>query len=254
MISRYRVWLNNQGLDDIDDTILITDIKEKEPKMRYQAQEKGGTDGMRLLRARRLSQSVAVRFAVREYDTARRRDVCSRIRAWARDGYLTTSDRPDQRLWVVCEKLPTVTSALKWTDETEMTFTAYELPYWEDITPQKAAYTGRNGTAALMARGDAKSVLDAVITAGGAVNNLTIAVKGRSFAFAGLGLSKGGKLTISHDASGLLSIRAGNASALAKRTAESADELVILPQKANTITFTADADCTAVFTSRGRYT
>lgn len=113
--------------------------------------------------------------------------------------------------------------------------------------------TGSSGKADLIAMGDMESLLDAYVTAHGAVNTVTIAVNGRKFAFAGLGMAAGQELTVSHNQDGLLFICKDGVSILGKRTADSADELILLPQKSNEITFTADAPCTAVFTSRGRY-
>lgn len=252
MKTRYSVWMNNQGLQDLDERIYITDIKENDPKQRMITAEKPIGGGTRLLRVMRESLSVVVRFAVREYDTARRRDILTRIRAWAREGYLSTSDRPGQRLYVVCEKIPTADSALKWTGEMEMTLTAYAVPWWEDETPTRATYTGTNGTAALMCRGDEGGLLDAEITTAGTVTSMSIKVNGRSFVFSGLSLAGGSRVTISHDKDGVLSIKAGSVSLLPKRTAASADEL-LLASGGNTITFTANASCTAVFSARGRY-
>ncbi|MGN1369942.1 MAG: hypothetical protein ACI4WX_13815 [Aristaeellaceae bacterium] len=252
MRTRYSVWMDNKGLQDIDPSIYILDIQEQTPKLDAQTASKGMGDGMRLLRIQRESMSVGVKFAIRERDTERRRDICRRVMAWARDGYLSTSDRPGQRLRVACTRFPTAESALKWTSTLELLFTAYDMPWWEAETPSRATYTGANGNAVLNINGDAESLLEATVTAAGTVNSMTIKTNGKKFAFTGLGLATGDKMTISHDTRGILSIMKGSTSLMGKRTAASADDLTVQPG-ANTIHFTADASCTAVFTTRGRF-
>lgn len=253
MISRYRVWMNGQALDEMDGSICITDIREKTPKMQAETCDRADGMGTRLLRMARQSLSVTVRFSVREYDTAKRREVLNQVRAWAKEGYLQTSDRPGLRLYVVCEKLPNADSALRWTDDVEMTLTAYDCPWWEEESPVQATYSGSAGSATLANAGTADSVLDADITCYGVVDSMRISTGGRAFALQGLGMLHGDKVLIGHDERGILSIRNGSGESLmAKRTAESADELVLSPGD-NEITFTADASCTAVFSTRGRY-
>lgn len=253
MRTRYRVWMNGQALDEIADSICITDIREKTPKMQAETCDRIGGMGTRLLRMARQSLSVAVRFAVREYDTARRREVLNKIRAWAKEGYLQTSDRPWLRLYVTCEKLPNADSALRWTDDVEMTLTAYDCPWWEEDSPVQATYSGSAGSVVIANGGTAESVLDAAITCYGVVDSMRISTGGRAFALSGLGMLHGDKVLIGHDQRGILSIRNGNGDSLmSHRTPESADDLVLSPGD-NEILFTADASCTAVFSTRGRY-
>lgn len=261
MITRYSVWINNKGLRDIDESIYITDIREKEPKQNVQTAARAWGDGLRLLRLQRESLSVVVRFAIRERDPARRRDICARIRAWAQEGWLTTSDRPGQRLYVVCEKLPTVDSALRWTRDIELTFTAYDVPYWESTTQAKATVTANvkndegqyNGLTSIRVTGDVPCPLDAVITANGATDYIRVYLADDHFiTFNGLGMKKGDVLTISHDHRGILSMKLGSTSVMNKRTAKSYDDLMIPPNKSFAIRLRADAVCTATFTARGR--
>ncbi len=261
MITRYSVWMNNKGLQDIDESIYIKDIREKEPKQQAITAARAWGDGLRLLRLQRKSLSVDVRFEIRERDPARRRDICSRIRSWAREGYLTTSDRPGQRLYVVCDRLPTVDSALRWTRDIEMTFTAYDVPYWEAITPAKCTVTAQTpfgdgqvrDTVTMRMVGDVASPLDATITAAGKINFLRVALgDGQTITLEDLGMKSGDVLTISHDSRGILALKKNGESVLNKRTAKSYDELMISPNESVTIALRADAVCTGVFSVRGR--
>ena len=262
MITRYSVWIDNKGLQDIDPSICITDIKEMAPKQQPLTAAQAWGNGLRLLKMQRQSLSVVVRFAIRERDTVRRRDICTRVRAWAQEGYLTTSDRPGQRLYVVCEKIPTVESAQKWANEMEMTFTAYDVPWWEAITPNKCAVKAETpfgdgqhrDTVSMRMTGDVESPLEAVITAAGKTNYLRVTLDdGQTIIFEDLGMKGGDTLTISHDNKGILALKLNGASVMNKRTAKSYDELMIPPNKSVTIALRADAVCTASFSVRGRY-
>ena len=252
MRTRYSVWMDGRGLDSIDPAITILDIQQQAPKLDAKTAAMGMGDGTRFLRVNRRSLSISVRFAIRELDTVRRADICRRVAAWAKEGYLSTSDRPGQRLHVVCSRVPVVESALKWTQTLQMLFTAYDVPWWEAETPSRASITGASGTVLLYSPGDTESPLDADVTVHGAVSSMHIATGGKEFAFAGLAMQAGDRMTISHDARGILSIRHGSDSVLHKRTADSADELMLSPGS-NAITISADASCTAAFSTRGRF-
>lgn len=251
--TRYMCAINGQGLQDLDPTIFITDIQESSPKLRANTVSNAFYDGLRLMRMHRQSLAVSVSFCVREYDTARRKSVAEKACEWAKDGWLTINDRPGQRLYVVCDKLPVIPSALKWTDTLTIGFTAYALPYWQEAIPATATYTGTNGNANLSPAGNRDCYLEAEITAtGGTVNTLTIAVNGKSYAFSGLGLAKGKSLSIGYDDENHLQfMRIGDVSAFSTRTAASADDLMLRPKKVNAITVTANTAVMAVFKARG---
>lgn len=253
MNTRYTCSIDGQGLQDIDPTIFITDIQESSPKIRTQTANNALYDGLRLTRVQRQSLSVSVTFCVREYDTARRKAVAEKACEWAKDGWLTINDRPGQRLRVVCDKLPVITSALKWTDELTIGFAAYAFPFWEEAFPAKASFSGASGGVNLAPAGNIDCFLEAEITAtGGTVNTLTVEVNGEFFTFNALGLGNGKSLSIGYDDEHHLQyMRIGSMSVLSKRTAESADDLKLHPRRPNTITVTANAAVKAVFKARG---
>ena len=251
--TRYMCAIDGQGLQDIDPTIFITDIQETAPKIRAQTASNALYDGLRLTRMQRQSIAVSVTFAVREYDTARRKAVAQKACEWARDGWLTISDRPGQRLWVICDKLPVITSSLKWTDTLTIGFTAYALPYWQEAHPATAVYTGANGSAVVTPSGNRDCYLEAeIIASGGTVDTLTIAANGRRYMFEGLGLANGQTLSIGYsDADHLQYMRIGDASVLSKRTASSDDDLLLHPRRQNTVTISANAAVRATIKARG---
>ena len=252
-LTRYACAINGQGLQDIDPTIYITDIQESAPKIKATTANNAFYDGLHLTRMQRQSLAVSVTFCVREYDTARRKAVAEMACEWARDGWLTINDRPDQRLYVVCDKLPVIPSSLKWTDALTIGFTAYALPYWQAAYPAVATYTGTNGSVSIAPAGNRDCYLEAEIEAtGGTVNTLTISVGGGTFSFSGLGLAKGQKLSIGYDDDRHLQyMRIGNASVLSKRTAASSDDLMLHPRKQNAVTITANTAVRANIKARG---
>lgn len=252
-LTRYACAINGHGLQDIDPKIFITDIQESAPKIKATTANNAFYDGLHLTRMHRQSLALNVTFCVREYDTARRKAVAEKACEWARDGWLTINDRPNQRLYVVCDKLPVVTSSLKWTDDLTIGFTAYALPYWQEQYPITSTYTGENGSVNVSPSGNRDCFLEAYITAdGGTVNTLTIETNEQKFAFSGLGLAKGQKLSIGYDDEHHLQyMRIGNMSVLSKRTASSSDDLMLYPRKQNTVSITADATVIATVKARG---
>lgn len=249
MRTRYTAYMNGKGLQDIDPTIIITDIREKAPSMRNITSEKGWGHGSRYVAGFRESLAVGIRFMIREYDVNKRRDICSRIRAWAQEGYLTDSEHQGQRLYVVCTSFPNVDSAMKWTTELDLTLTAYDVPFWENETPSKASTSGTSGSLALAMTGSTDAPLDLLITSANTMTDFTITVNGGSMTFTGLSTTK---LEITHDSRGILSVKAGEASALGKRTSASSDDLTV-HYGTNTLTYSCNTTCTVIATARGRY-
>lgn len=250
MITRYRAWMDNRALDEIAESIYITDIKEKTPKMTATTAKRIG--GKRLLRMERENLQVIIRLMVREYDPARRKSVMGQIRAWASEGYLSLSDRPARRIWVTCEKLPSVDSSQKWSDEVEMTLTAYDVPYWEDEMVQWATCSGTSGTAKLHNLGDMDSPVGVTVAVKGNISTMTLTAGEKQIRLTGLSLAAGSTVTLTHDERGLLSIMGDGVSLLSKRTADSADDLSI-PAGVADVGFAADGNCTVTYSVRGRY-
>lgn len=249
MRTRYTAYMDGKGLQDIDPTIVITDIREKAPSMRNITSEKGWGHGSRFVAGFRESLAVGIRFMIREYDVNKRRDICSRIRAWAQEGYLTDSEHQGQRLYVVCTAFPNVDSAMKWTTELDLTLTAYDVPYWENETPSKASTSGTSGTLALAMTGSTDAPLNLLVTTADTMTDFSITVNGASMTFTGLNVTK---LEITHDNRGILSVKAGDASGLGKRTSASSDDLTV-HYGANTLSYSCNTTCTVIATARGRY-
>ncbi len=256
MIDRYEVCLNGISIRDKDPRIIVTGIAESPPKEKTEAASLGYTHGTRLVKTVRQELSVAVTIVIKETDMRKRDAVYEVIRKWGRaSGYLTISAREGQRLYI--EEMGIKASGKKWTETITLVFTAYARPFWENVAAYGASIgtAALNGTAKLFAPGNAdECTVDAEITAvGGTLTTLTVTVGGSSMSFAGLGIAAGGKLTISHTATGILTIKSGETSLLAKRTAASDDDLIAAPGASNDVGFDGNATCTATFRTRGRW-
>ena len=257
MMTRYEAWLNKKSLSAIDPSIYILDIAYESPRFILDMVDKPGKDGKYFTGRNARSSSVVIPFEIREQDTARRQDVCRRVQAWAMGGgILTTRDRRDQRLRVICEDPSAVSSALKWTQPIKITLTAYEQPFWEDEHPRSATVSGTSANKSLYVPGfgaQTRVEASAKNSSGSTINALTLKAGGTTMSFEGLGLADGETLDIDYDENGLLRIRVGEVSKMSCRTAASDDDLMLITGESGVVSVSADASVTAVFRARGLY-
>ena len=254
MRTRYDVYMDNLPLDAVDPAIYVTDVQETPVSYDATTLKRAKGDGLRVLRRLRDSKQVRVSFMVRETDVDRRRDMIQRAAAWAMGGrYLSLGDRPGQRLRVVCDTLPSVTSALRWTQDLIMVFTAYAMPYWEADTPIRASFTGKSGTASIRQAGTASCFLEADIanTSGATLTSLSMTADGQKMAFSGLALGAGKTLKIYYDENWILRAEVDGASVLAQRTEDSADDLILPPGRSTTVTIEASHAVSVTLKARG---
>lgn len=255
--GRFSVWLNGQGLQDIDDTVFVLDVAESTPDEDKQTATTAAPGSLLLARTRR-ALSVTITFCVREYDITRRRQIVDEIRTLcAAGGWLEINERPNQRLWVTCDTLPTISSSQRWTENLSVVFVAYAAPYWQQKTVTKARISSAttNGDATIHPIGNAQETpLQAEITATGSTNTVKIVLDtGKQITFMSLGLATGKTLQIGHDGYGRIFATVDGASVLSKRTSDSADDLIVSSGKTTKITMQCDKACTATFSAYGRW-
>ena len=254
MRTRYDVYMDSLPLDAIDPSIYVTDVQETPVSYDATTLQRAKGDGLRVLRRLRDSLQVRVAFMVRETDVGRRREIVQRVSAWAMGGkYLSLGDRPGQRLRVLCETLPGITSALKWTQELTMVFTAYAMPYWEAEQPMRAVFSGNGGTAVIRNTGTAPCFLEAEIsnTSGETLTGVALEADGKAMGFSGLDLGAGKTLKLFYDDNWILRSEVDGASVLHFRTADSADDLILPPGKAVTVAIAADKAVSVTLKARG---
>lgn len=251
MISRYSAALNGISLESINPKILLTDIMADPPNRKVSTYMMAQRDGGRITRNYKEKASVTIRFMIREYDIAKRQVICQQICAWAKDGgKLVTNDRIGQELTCVCDQQPTISSALHWTDELSVTFTAYELPYWREVNPATLTLTGSTGSGAIYIPGSAPgTVMEVSVTAKATITSLSFTVGDTTMQLTGLNIANGATVEISYDEHMIQSIKTGTTSLLNKRTG--ADDLVARCGASNTVSYTASGNCDVTFRGKG---
>lgn len=257
MVTRYAVYLDGQGLADIDPSIYVTDIAYAQPDLLLNTADKPTRAGQIVTRRNVQRSVVSISFEVHEYDTARRQDIIRRIQAWAmRGGMLTTGDRPGQRLRVVCTAPPAITSALRWTQRLQMTFSAFSQPYWEDVQETRTTITGKEGAKTIYVAGVSPAAyVSAEVTnsSGQTISSLTLRAGDTHFTFENLVFYSGMQLKVGYDDQMNLFIRLASASRMQFRTPESSDDLLIPCGKRSEVSIVSDQPVTATFKARGLY-
>ena len=237
MITRYRAAMNGVQLDSLDDRIIITDIIEDAPSESVTTNER--PSGGSYLTAVS-TQSITVRIAVELHSqsVSTRQGLFTTVCRWGMGGgYLNISGKPYERIHIDKLTLPTLDS-LKWTEALEFQLTAYSCPWWEDIDAQTiTGNTARYSDVWFYNYGHMPMTVDVTATvATGTMTGIILAsgylqdgtsVKEHTMTFTGLTVAAGESFTLSHDSDGILHIEAAGISVLDKRTASSADDLII---------------------------
>lgn len=258
MISRYEAWLNDAALSDIDPRIYVYDITYNAPETERTTDAKAGVHGVRIGKSYIRSNSVTIGFEVRAYSTRLRQEIIQQVFAWAREGgWLRTSDRPYQRLRVVCDAFPVAQSVMKWLDVLDVTFTAYEWPFWEEISPEQTSITTEQTSTlvsgSLYCPGSFEAPMEVtIVPTEGTMTEFSVAGNGMSMSFSGISALVNSAVKIGYtEDRHILTATLNNVSILDKRTAASVDDMILKPGAMNAIAITADALVTATFKVKG---
>lgn len=251
MNERFSCALNGVSITSLDPAIRVTDLTELPPRMRVTTVPTA-RHGLRLLRRVRESLTVRVTLLIAQFDPARRRDLLARLHAWADPGgLLTVSDRPGQQLHVSCATLPMM-SALSWSDEMTIDFTAYGTPFWE-AEEETEVVTGDADALTLPGSADGCPVSAMIAHLGsGTMTTLTLRCGDTQMTFDGLNAVPGSIIRIDCTA-GQLQAVCGEESLLMKRTADSSDLLLADGGEQTDVAVSADQAVQAVFHGRGRW-
>ena len=253
MFQHTDVWLNGIALSAVDPTILVQSVQEGAPKIALSTGGPARSDGLRLLYRSRQSLSVSVTFAFREHiDFTRRASAMDAVRSWFRDGQLMLWHRPEQILNVRAADFPELGNPRAWTRSMKMTFTAYEWPFFLDADETVRTLTGSSANGNIFLRGNGPAARASVsVTSESAVTSLTLTAGDTSISLADLNVTAGSEIKIGYDDQMIQYIKAGNVSILQKRTAASADDLLIPCGVSVPLAVSANASVTAVFRARG---
>jgi len=248
MKSRYSVALDGVQMSSIHEMLQVLDIHYENSGIQRNTARRASGSGMYLSNPYMQSTRVTVEFELHIYGTAQRQAALQSVNKWALGKTLTTSDRPGQQLHVVCESYPTIESAMRWTDPINITFTAYALPYWEEVQPVTVTVT--NDEEYMDVPGnveDQAAKVDAEITANAALTALSISAGENTITLSGINVPAEGVISISHDEDGNLQITHNYASLLDKRTGS--DDLVVKSGTGSMFSVAGNATC--VFSVRG---
>lgn len=255
--STTRVYLNKVGLTDIDPTIYIRSVKYGAPSITTKTVERARYNGSRVTRQRMDSSTVTVSFSVIEYDPARYMDIMHRITAWAMaGGVLTTDDRPNQRLRVVCTSAPSGQGQANMADAREIEFSAFDQPFWEDTIPKRTTLTGSTGNGQISGVGSASDpFVEVRAVTSGTVTSITLNAANTTISLSGISVQTGQALVIAYDETHTLHIynEDTGVSYLSKRSAASDDDLMIPAGEFSAVSFTANGSMTVTFSVRGLY-
>lgn len=251
MMGRYEAMLNGINLTSVDPAILITDISYSVPNYDVNGITIAKRHGSRIQAQRKSETSCTITFAIRAYDTAERNRICQQVVFWARDGgELQTSDRDGQKLKCICTAYPTIQSALRWTDSLSITFTAYTLPWWQEVAEQRLILNGTSGNSTLYVPGTApEAMVEVKVTPTQLITWVHLSVRNRVLSLGGMTIGGGDPIVISYDDNMIQSIKVRGISLLPNRSG--VDDLIAVCGKPNSVAFSADGDCQVVFTARG---
>lgn len=254
MISRYAVWLNDVSLEEIDPSIYVADISYTAASPEFSTLRLAATDGRYSSKGDYIKEAkISVSFEVHEYRTERRQEIVQNVAIWAsKGGWLKTSDRMSQRIYVKLTRLPAVVSAMRWTDNLSVEFTAFDFPFWVDEYPTEITLA-RNGSGSLFVPGMRSTPAELTVTATAAVSRVEVHAGDSKLILDGISMVSGDVVNVSYtDDHHILEIKQGNTSLLNKRTAASDDDLIVSPGT-NAVSFTADGNATCVLSVKGVY-
>lgn len=252
--KRLNAWINGAALRDIDNRIHVVDIRENAPEQELTWADLPGRNGQRLMGRVRRNKQITIEFDIRElFNLADRAQIVDAVNAWARDGVLEVSHRPEKRIRVVLAKAAELNGARDVTGSYTVDFDAAATPYWEAKEAVELHLTGSSAGGALEIPGSAEAKPEIYITpSSGTLNTLRVSFGLYTMNFTGLGVAAGNTLAITHDDRGVLVIADPATSKLDKRTAESADDFSAAPGY-TVASYTANTSCAAVFAVRGWY-
>lgn len=283
-MSLFDVTLGSVALSTLSDKIYIRDIIEEPYEEEIFKASKAYYAGQRVSKKVRRALSVRVVFVVRERNPQKRAEIFDSIASWAESdrtlyvnyrtitrvtesGYTYTEGRRLSR--VVVTEPPAITSANKWTQDVAITFTAFDVPYWEDESKYMYSFSANTldifsryqYSGNIYNRGTAESPVTMRITndSSSQLQSMNIMCGNSWFYFEKLDIDPGAGLEIDYDSdSGILRILERRSDGLLGgnkmpcRTAESQDDLMISPG-AVSVQVSANVAVSGYFYCRGRY-
>lgn len=256
MILTRRAALGNKQLDEAHEAIVIRGTEPGRTEKKVGTALRMNGFGSRVTNQNYSMVEAKVVFAIniKKRDLEARREAFDAACTWAlRKGWLTMTENPGRRLYVQEIVLPEAGDLWDWTKEYTIGLQAYDVPFWQDAEPEAVvSNTISKGSLTVQVGGHVNTVLDAAFEnkSGKTINKLELTADGNKFTFTDLALGGSDTLTISHGTNGILQIKIGNTSVLAKR--KGADDLIMRPGN-RTVTIDAERAGKLTLTAAGRY-
>ena len=251
MISRYRVSLDDVQMDEIDEQLMILDVRYNTPKIDRQRIGAANLDGYEEAGENMAERAVTVTFELHIYDTAERNRVCQAVNEWAAaGGKLRINDREGQYLEVACDTFAEIQSVRDWTKPLSMAFITTGNPYWQSEEESIVTLSGKSGTGTMALDGNVKAAkVTVTATAKAAVTSFMAVAGDTQITLTGVSIATGQKIVIDYLKDRYLQIRANGKSVAMQ---PSSSDLLLAPcGKKTKVSFTANGNMTAVFTARG---
>lgn len=236
--------------------IIIREVHEDPATLEVLNGERPGRPGQLVLGNRRLSRKVTIECVIIEIHNLQTRAAkADALAQWARGTALAVNYRPNQVLHGHCTADPSLGEVRDYTSPLRIEFTADEIPYWEDTaTITRTITNAKTGTMSTSFNsGSVQAPL--TITVKPVSQTLTafsVTVAGQTISLTDMSVGTLQTLYLDRDEHDNLRIRRGTTSYMSKRTAESADDILIPPGSTN-ISITADQNVTVTFTYKGRW-
>ena len=233
--------------------VLIQQVHEDAPQLALTEGERPGRYGSRLITRKRQTLRVTLEVAIRElFDLRARSHTMEAIAAWCRGSELQLSNHPSRRLLVECTAEPSLGAVRDYTATARLEFTAYNVPYWEDLLPVAMTLSGSTGSASVYVPGTVPSPIRLRVVPEAAMTAFSVTAAGQTVALTDLNVPAGGELILERDSLDNLWITVNGVSMLSHRTSASADDLMAGPGYVP-VSFTADAACAVTIQLRGRW-
>ena len=148
MILTRRAALNGVWLDEIDSRIVISGIEPGDGKENITAVDSAAGYGQRITARWRQTMDIVIRFRMLEHGKdvtglTERALLLERVNTWAANGgYLTLNYKPNRRVNVILAQPPGEGSLWDYTKEFQLTFRAFEAPYWEEESAKSGTFGG----------------------------------------------------------------------------------------------------------------
>ena len=243
--------LNGVDFSGLDEKLYIEDITEK-VSISMETDKRPGHGRAPLNSPAHETLQITIRFMVKEFNGAARASVVAAVQAWACAGWLTVAHRPLQRIFVYPTSFPDF-SAWQRTNRMEITFTALGEACWQDISPVTVSSSGSSQTLTITPTGTETCYLEAEITPSDTLSSVSITVNGRTLTLSGMSIAADKTVRIHYDEDHRICIDSDGVSLLEYRTGTSADDLLLVPKTANTITAVFNVSCSCAFMARGMW-